>query len=97
MKPILITLLFIPPILFVVTLGHLWWHRISKSPVKAYRVQFLLFWALVALGPVSLWYVARLDHTYYFFWALVAVQWIVGVVRGIPALRDCRRRLNSNE
>lgn len=95
MKPILITLLLIPPILLVVTLGHLWWRRVSRSPATAYQVQRVLFWILLALGPLGVWVFTRLDHPYYLLWVLIAIQWILGVIRGIPLLREYKSRLDS--
>jgi len=93
MEPILVTLVFIPPILLVVTLGHLYWRHASKSPRAAYGIIRLLFWFFVAFGPLSVWLLARLEHPFYLLWGIIAVQWIVGIVRFVPVLRHYRERV----
>ena len=95
MKPILITLLFIPPIVFLVALGHFWWQRVSRSPLAAHQVVRFLFWMVLAFGPLGGWMFATMNQPYYLLWVIVGIQWIIGVIRLAVWLSDHRRRLEA--
>jgi hypothetical protein len=93
-KPIVITLLTVLPMVLVVTMAYFWWQRhVSPSLVRSYRMSWLGFWILLAFGPLSVWLFLHEKRPDYWIWGMIAVQWVVGILRGIPKLRDYRRRL----
>jgi hypothetical protein len=94
MEPIIITLLCMPPILLVVTVVYFWWQRhISPSLALSYRIARFMFWLLLAFGPILVWEFLREKQADYWIWGMIAVQWVVGISRGIPELRNYRKRL----
>jgi len=96
MEPIIITLLCMPPILLVVTLLYFWWQRhISPSLVSSYRLARFMFWLALAFGPILVWLFLRQRQPDYFIWSLIGIQWVVGISRAIPELKDYRKRLAS--
>ena len=94
LRPIIITLLTVPPIVLVVTVAYFWWQRhVSPSRIRSHRLYWLGFWILLAFGPLAVWLFLREKQPDYWIWGMIAVQWIVGILRGITKLRDYRRRL----
>jgi hypothetical protein len=90
MKPILITLLFIPPILFVVAIVYLWWRRASVVATTRRRVLSWIFAANLVLGPLGAWYwlsTARSDFDVLLLLCF-GVCWACAVVEGVRQLRN---------
>ena len=90
MKPLLITLLITPAIVFVVAAAYLRWQKASIVPSTRRRLLACLLGACLVLGPVGVWYglsTARSDldvwmSVYYgLLWAYV--------------IMDCVRRLRN--
>jgi hypothetical protein len=93
MQPILITLLFIPPIVLVVAFVALWWQlHVAPPQVTSFRASRISFWILLALAPGLLWLFVHQRQPDYLLWIVIGLQWVVGIARGIPALRAYRRR-----
>jgi len=56
MKPILITLLIVPAIVFVVAAAYLRWHKASLVPSTRRRLLSCLMGASLVLAPAGVWY-----------------------------------------
>jgi hypothetical protein len=86
-----------PPVLLVVAVVYLWWQRHHTTPSLAtsYRRTWFTVWFLLAFGPVLVWLFIRENQPDYYIWSLIAIQWVVGIWRGIVDLRNYRKRLTT--
>jgi hypothetical protein len=92
-KPIIITLLCVPAMALMVTVVFFWWQRhVSLSLASSYRLSRLGFWVLLAFGPLSVWLFLRENRPDYWVWGMIATQWVVGILRAVPKLRDSHGR-----
>jgi CDP-diglyceride synthetase len=94
MKPIFITLLFAPLILFVVAVVYLWWQRASAVASTRRRIFGSLLGANLVLGPLGLWYLLSTAHSNFdVVWIFVCFGfWTYAVVDCIRQLRNDYKR-----